>query len=48
MRSTGPVEVFFFVEFFSAIFAILQISIELSLSLDQPSDSLLQFLPLFN
>ena len=48
MRSTGPIEVFLLIELFGTIFTSLQIAVELALSLDQPSNSLLQFISLFN
>ena len=48
MRSTRPIEVFLLIELFGTIFTSLQIAVELSLSLDQPSNSLLQFISLFN
>lgn len=48
MRSTGPIEVFLLIELFGTIFTSLHITVKLALSLDQPSNSLLQFISLFN
>jgi hypothetical protein len=48
MRSARPIEVFLLIELFGTIFTSLQIAVELALSLDQPSNSLLQFISLFN
>ena len=48
MRSARPIEVFLLIELFGTIFTSLQIAVELALSLDQPSNSLLKFISLFN
>ena len=48
MRSTRPIEVFLLIELFGTIFTSLQIAVELALSLDQPSNSLFQFISFFN
>ena len=45
MRSTGPIEVFLLVEFLGTIFASFHIAVKLTLSLNQPSYSLLQLIP---